>query len=200
LDEGDEIDVECAGVLTSHSQDVKMVTWHPKEDILASASYDDTIKIHKHDENDGDWSTVATLTGHTSTVWGIDFSGDGKKLASCSADKTVKIWTNLGKMNEWVCLTTISGFHSRPIYSISWNKKSDLIATGCGDNHVRIFQEKSGQNELDQGLYDHIFQMKVGDWDVNHVVWNPMTTDLLASASDSQDVNVWRWVDELGVY
>jgi WD40 repeat protein len=89
----DEIDVECAGVMTSHTQDVKRVVWHPFEDILASASYDDTIKIYEQDVGDGDdWSTSATLSGHASTVWGLDFDPTGKRLASSSDDKTIKIW------------------------------------------------------------------------------------------------------------
>ncbi len=36
---------ECVSVLNGHSQDVKMVTWHPSRDILVSASYDNSIKV-----------------------------------------------------------------------------------------------------------------------------------------------------------
>lgn len=36
---------ECASVLQGHTQDVKMVKWHPTRDLLVSASYDDTIKV-----------------------------------------------------------------------------------------------------------------------------------------------------------
>jgi WD40 repeat protein len=32
-------------VLNGHSQDVKMVTWHPSRDVLVSASYDNSIKV-----------------------------------------------------------------------------------------------------------------------------------------------------------
>jgi WD40 repeat protein len=32
-------------VLQGHTQDVKMVKWHPTRDLLVSASYDDTIKV-----------------------------------------------------------------------------------------------------------------------------------------------------------
>ena len=40
-------DFECAAVLTSHTQDVKTVIWHPHSDTLASCSYDNTIKLFK---------------------------------------------------------------------------------------------------------------------------------------------------------
>jgi WD40 repeat protein len=52
-----------------------MVIWHPAEDILVSASYDDTIKVWREDQDD--WYCAATLRGHTSTVWGIDFDTTG---------------------------------------------------------------------------------------------------------------------------
>jgi WD40 repeat protein len=42
-------------------QDVKMVAWHPSGLVLASASYDNTIKLWV---NDGDeWSCSQTLGG-----------------------------------------------------------------------------------------------------------------------------------------
>jgi cytosolic iron-sulfur protein assembly protein CIAO1 len=40
---GDEYD--CVAVLQGHSQDVKMVQWHPLVDVLVSVSYDNSIKV-----------------------------------------------------------------------------------------------------------------------------------------------------------
>ncbi len=34
----------CAAVLQAHTQDVKMVRWHPNVDILASCSYDNKVR------------------------------------------------------------------------------------------------------------------------------------------------------------
>ena len=42
-------------------QDVKMVAWHPDGDVLASASYDDTIKLWI--ESDDEWICAQTLVG-----------------------------------------------------------------------------------------------------------------------------------------
>lgn len=58
--------------------------------LLASASYDNKVCIHK--EEDDDWECRATLEGHTSTVWSVTFDPTGQRLASCSDDRTVKIW------------------------------------------------------------------------------------------------------------
>lgn len=68
------------------------VIFHPNIDLLASASYDNTIKIFKDDPSESDWVCCATLKGHESTVWSIAFDADGKRIASCGDDNTVKIW------------------------------------------------------------------------------------------------------------
>lgn len=36
---------DCVSVLQGHTQDVKMVKWHPTEDILFSCSYDNSVKV-----------------------------------------------------------------------------------------------------------------------------------------------------------
>ena len=106
-------------------------------DILASASYDNTIKIYKEDETDHDWTCSATLSGHHSTVWIIAFDKTGNRLASCSDDRTVKIWQKYEANNEegiptpdnepvWKCICTLSGYHTRSVYDISWCKSSGM--------------------------------------------------------------------------
>jgi len=196
ITEKDDIDVECSGVLTNHSQDVKRVVWHPHEDILASSSYDDTIKLYENDMDNGDWATIASLAGHSSTVWAIDFDSTGNRLASCSDDKTVKIWQR-AEDKSWACVCTIGGYHKRAIYDISWNKLNGLIATACGDNHLRIFKELTPTNELDRNSFEQIFSTKPSSTDLNCVKWSSVKPNLLASASDDGKLIIWEWKDEL---
>lgn len=143
-------DFECVTVSMEHSQDVKCVAWHPKEEvsiesslvfpgslfvpfpfvadlspaqILASASYDDTIKLYLDDPSD-DWFCATTLTGHGSTVWSLAWEpADGRYLASSSDDQTIRIWRRLPVQGEvkFECVAVLEG-HNRSIYSISWNK------------------------------------------------------------------------------
>ena len=101
--------------------------------ILASASYDDTIKLYTDDPSD-DWFSFATLTGHTSTVWGLAWSpafpshlnsddAPGRShsyLASCSQDCTIRIWQRTAQ-HKWECVLVLGG-HERCVYSVTWGR------------------------------------------------------------------------------
>jgi len=189
-----EYEVECESVLTVHTQDVKRIVWHPLEDILVSVSYDDTIKFHQNDPNDGDWTCTETLTGHDSTVWGVDFDATGNRIATCSADRTVKIWSKIGV--SWDCVSTLSGFHDRAIYDISWSKHNGLILTGCGDDHIRVFREAQSAIDGEKYTFDPVCTVKAHEADVNRVKWNPRIDGLVLSAGDDGCVKVWSWVED----
>ncbi|KAH7021194.1 WD40-repeat-containing domain protein [Microdochium trichocladiopsis] len=99
---------ETVAVLNEHDGDVKAVAWCPdisgsssgnrySSDVLASASYDDTVRIWRED-NDGEWVCVAVLEGHKGTVWGLQWEPkpkDGRfpRLMTWSADRTIRLWS-----------------------------------------------------------------------------------------------------------
>lgn len=197
-------DFECAAVLNSHSQDVKCVRWSPTEEVLCSASYDDTIKMYV--EEMGDWVCSSTLVSHSSTVWSVDFDPRGERLVSASDDKTLKIWNRYlpgndqgiattGKNPTWKCVCTLSGFHDRPIYDVRWCKLSGLIASACGDDAIRIFEEDKNSSCVD--FHQPSFKLvcvvdKAHSQEVNTLSWNPAVEGLLASCSDDGEVKLWK--------
>lgn len=182
------------------------VVWHPNSDILASASYDNLIKLYKEDQSECDWICTATLNSHTSTVWGLAFDVSGNRLASCSDDRTIKIWQSYPVGNEegiptpdnvtvWKCVCTLSGQHSRSIYDISWCKLSGLLVTSCGDDIIRVFKESS-DSKKNEPSFDLVYSAhRAHNEDVNTVRWNPAVKGLLVSTSDDGDVKVWKCSD-----
>ncbi|XP_077524393.1 cytosolic iron-sulfur assembly component 1 [Amblyomma americanum] len=187
VDDSDEY--ECASVQTCHSQDVKAVLWHRTEEELVSASYDNSVRVYA--EQLDDWECVCTLTEHESTVWSVCFDGRGHRLASASADGSVRIWSRLQGSAEarWRCEGTVSTLHPRPVYSVSWCPLTGLLATGCGDNGVRVFvEEQPGSGEPSWRLACH----ESHEQDVNCVAWNPASPGLLASAGDEGRVRIWQ--------
>lgn len=125
-DTTEEEEWDTVGVVNEHDGDVKCVSWCPPlnaatsrrygrllrngPDELASASYDDTVRLWRED-GEGDWVCVAVLEGHEGTVWSVQWeqpppsshpllstpgtrtrSGKYPRIATASADKTVRIW------------------------------------------------------------------------------------------------------------
>jgi WD40 repeat protein len=74
--------------LEGHSGVVQSVAFSPDGQLLASASYDQTIKLW----NPATGALMHTLEGHSHWVESITFSPDGQLLASGSADQTIKLW------------------------------------------------------------------------------------------------------------
>ncbi|CAB4055355.1 Probable cytosolic iron-sulfur protein assembly protein CIAO1 homolog,Probable cytosolic iron-sulfur protein assembly protein ciao1-B,Probable cytosolic iron-sulfur protein assembly protein ciao1,Probable cytosolic iron-sulfur protein assembly protein ciao1-A,Probable cytosolic iron-sulfur protein assembly protein Ciao1,Probable cytosolic iron-sulfur protein assembly protein CIAO1 [Lepeophtheirus salmonis] len=214
--EGHESEVKCSAwspsgsFLASCSRDKTTLIWGIDFDedesdafsyVLVSCSYDDKIKIYK--EDGFDWIVNATLTSHTSTVWSVDFNSDGSRLASVSEDKTLKIWNKFDSGNElkigfdndeptWKCVCTIDGDHQRGIYDVSWNKLTDLIATACADNGVRIYKESTSENSNESPNFELIHcNREAHNQDVNAISWNPAHPELLATASDDSIIKIW---------
>lgn len=171
---------ETVAVLQEHEGDVKFVSWCPEDDdgdLLASASYDDTVRLWRED-SEGEWGCVAVLSGHEGTVWSVDWEprslGTGRdteedvtaarkplRLITCSADATIRVWRkeqaseNHGPNDgipstmrrsssgeKWVCEATLPKVHDRPIYSVSWSKKTGRVVSTGSDSRVVVYEER----------------------------------------------------------
>lgn len=71
----------------AHTDVVSAVRFSPKDQIIATASYDKTVKLWNLDG-----TLYKTLHGHNDRVNALDFSPDGRTLTSASNDKTTILW------------------------------------------------------------------------------------------------------------
>lgn len=177
--------------------------------ILASCSYDDTIRIWIDDPQD-DWDCVAILRGHTSTVWSISFSPDGNYIASGSDDRTMRIWKRV-EQYKWECVQVLEGHHDRTIFSVAWGEGEvgslGWIASASSDGQIILYQvnvsalwffKLAQVSRGEQGAEEVKVLTKTtsahGVYDINSVAWCPRKglENYLGSCGDDGSVKVWK--------
>ncbi|HEY9600938.1 MAG TPA: serine/threonine-protein kinase [Allocoleopsis sp.] len=104
--------------LEGHADAVKAIAISPDGQIVASGSYDKTIKL---------WSLrtgqlIHTLTGHTNRVTCMAISPDGEILASGSEDRTIALWS----LRTGQLLSMLTG-HSDKVRYIAFNPKGQTL-------------------------------------------------------------------------
>lgn len=74
--------------LEGHTKRVSSLAFSPNENILASGSADNSVRLSFPGTN----IKPKTIKGHTGAVKSLDFFSDGKTLLTASDDKSVKMW------------------------------------------------------------------------------------------------------------
>ncbi|MEG4520111.1 MULTISPECIES: nSTAND1 domain-containing NTPase [unclassified Microcoleus] len=115
--------------LKGHKAPIYNITFSPDNQIIASASADNTIKLWK-----ADGTLLNTLSGHTNEVYSISFSPDSQIIASASADKTIKIWQADGTL-----IKTLSQ-HKNEVINVSFRRDGQMFASASTDGTIKLWK------------------------------------------------------------
>ncbi|XP_076750219.1 notchless protein homolog 1 [Xylocopa sonorina] len=117
--------------MTGHQQLINDVKFSPDGRIIASASFDKSIKLWE--SNTGKY--ITSLRGHVQAVYSISWSADSRLLVSGSADSTLKVWSLKTKK---LC-QDLPG-HADEIYAVDWSPDGLRVVSGGKDKVLRLWQ------------------------------------------------------------
>ena len=116
-----EVSPQHIATLEGHTSSVLSVAFSPDGTILASASYDSTVKLWNVSTREH-----STTLRHGSYVKSVSFSPDGTTFASGA--RYVKLWNVSTKEN----VATLEG-HTRRVSSVSFSPDGTILASGADD-------------------------------------------------------------------
>ena len=137
------------------------------ENILATGSYDNTIKIWDIETGE----CLRTLTGHTLGIRSLQF--DDTKLISGSLDKTLRVWN----WRTGECVSTFQG-HTEGVITVHF--EGNILASGSIDRLVKIWNFSDKSTFCLRGHKDWVNAVKVDS-----------ASRTVFSASDDCTVRLW---------
>jgi conflict system STAND superfamily ATPase/WD40 domain-containing protein len=173
-------------LLTGHRGLVSTVTFSPDGTLLASASWDNTIRLWDTSNPNNPQPIGQSLQGHTGLVSSVAFSPDGKTLASSSADKTVRLWdlATPTDVKELTAPLTGDGEFKRVVFSADGR----TLAAPAGDGTVRLWDVANRRTpHAGPTLAGHTGPMGA-------IAFSP-NGRILASASNDKSVRLWDVTD-----
>jgi WD40 repeat protein/transcriptional regulator with XRE-family HTH domain len=209
-------------VWQTHTGPIWNLAFSPEERLLASGSFDGSVKLWDVESGALLWSGW-----HTGAVVCLVFATDGQQIASCGDDATIRLWD----LQSGRQLQTLP--HPNPVLSLAWSPDGRRLATGSSDGQIRFWEiGHSGPATCVQTLTGHSNRvlglafapdgstLASASWDgtvklwdaesggvrqtltghidrVNRVVWSP---DGRTLTSGGRDTTIWLWDTQQGSY
>jgi WD40 repeat protein/transcriptional regulator with XRE-family HTH domain len=113
----------------AHTAAIQALAFSADEQVLATGSWDGTIKVWNLESGALLW-----MGQHTSSIQRLAFAPDGKHLASGGDDATIRLW----EVSTGTPLQTLSS-QSSPVYALAWSPDGRLLASGGFDGTIFLW-------------------------------------------------------------
>ena len=154
--------------LKGHTDGVMCLQLCEKNNVLATGSYDTTVKIW--DLKTGE--VVRTLVGHHRGVGALQF--DDHKLISASMDGTLRVWNH--RTGE--CLSVLRG-HTDGVLCLHYD--ASLLCSGSADSTIRIWDFNTKECFNLRGHRDWVNSVRLSS-----------TARTVISGSDDTTIRLWN--------
>ncbi|MFF9625503.1 hypothetical protein [Streptomyces griseosporeus] len=132
------VNAPLATPLLGHTGAVYLTSFSPDGKLLATASYDRTVRLWNVADPTRPKPLGGPLTGHGSWVSSAVFSPDGRTLASAGDDGTIRRWDVTDPARPRPLGAPLDG-HEGTIYLIAFSRDGRVLASAGEDRTVRLW-------------------------------------------------------------
>ncbi|MGW5478566.1 nSTAND1 domain-containing NTPase [Streptomyces sp. NPDC004008] len=181
------VNAPLATPLPGHHGAVYLTSFSPDGKLLATASYDRTVRLWNVADRSRPEPLGKPLTGHTSWVSSAVFSPDGHTLASAGDDGTIRLWDVTDPARPASLGDPLPG-HQGTIYLIAFSPDGHTLASAGEDRSVRLW------NVADPRKPKPLASLGGHTAAVRCVAFSP-DGRTLAAGGDDDTIQLWNMAD-----
>ncbi|MGW7380328.1 nSTAND1 domain-containing NTPase [Streptomyces sp. NPDC054794] len=181
------VNAPLATPLLGHTGAVYLTTFSPDGRLLATASYDHTVRLWNVADPTHPTPLGGPLTGHTSWVSTAVFSPDGHTLASASDDGTVRLWDVTDPGRPRPLGEPLTG-HAGTVYLLAFSPDGHTLAGAAEDHTVHLWDVR------EPGRPTALGKLTGHSAAVRSVAFSP-DGQTLAAGGDDNTIRLWSVAD-----
>lgn len=150
---------ECFQSLMKHFSTVWSVDFSSSGEYLASCSDNRVVRVWYNSAHDklptvapDSWKCVSVIQGyHSRSIYDVAFCRNMDLIASASGDNSITIYKSVlseGNLTDFMGVGKRSESHESDVNSLAWNPKTDILASGSDDGHIKLWSLK----DIDKGM------------------------------------------------